>query len=313
MCLIVSDKNNMFIAKKDILVYKQLEKSDSGFITPHLNFPVKLNSEIIPEGEVELRRFGSKKCLDKGAIHAYTVISDNELYFEAIIKKGTKFWIQDDLTQIAAEKLYLTDKKVSIDNYKPTDFSDYLEEGVDVYLKDGRRCKLTNTFDKKDIIGIYGYDNQIIATEYKDLQIFENELPNKISKNNFVEANGSNSSRVINKLEKDLDGYGNTKQLKSLGINSEALDYCEKLGKDWYIPSSGELKKLFKNQLQINITLQYLGKSTLDFAWFWSSTLESTKCAWGCCSNGYCNWYYDDFYYGHVDDHYFVLPFLELS
>lgn len=91
MCLVVSDENNVFIAKKDILVYKQLEKSDSGFITPHLNFPVKLNSEIIPEGEIELRCFGSKKYLDRGAIHAYTVISNNELYFEAIIKRGLSF------------------------------------------------------------------------------------------------------------------------------------------------------------------------------------------------------------------------------
>ena len=313
MCLVVSDKNNMFIAKKDIIVYKQLSESYDGFVTPCQNFPVKLNSEIIPKGKIELRSFGSKKCLDKGAIHAYTIISDSGIYFEAIIKKGTKFWIQDDLTQIAAEKLYLTDKKVSIKDYKPTDFSDYLEEGVDVYLKDGRRCKLTDSFDKKDVIGIYGYDNQVIATEYKNLQLFREELPNEISKNDFIEADSSNSNLVVNKLEKDLDGYGNTKQLKSLGIKSEALDYCEKLGKDWYIPASGELKKLFKNQLRINITLQHLGKPTLEFNWFWSSTLESTKYAWGCCSYGGYGWFYDGFNYGYVDTHDCVLPVLELS
>jgi hypothetical protein len=310
MCLVVSNKNNMFIAKKDIIVYKQLEESYDGFVTPRQNFPVKLNSEIIPKGKIELRSFGSKQCLDRGAIHAYTIISDSEIYFEAIIKKGTKFWIQDDLTQIAAEKLYLTDKRVSTEDYKPTDFSDYLEEGVDVYLKDGRRCKLTDSFDKKDVLGIYGYDNQVIALEYKCLTLSEEELPNEISKNNFIETNNSD---VINKLEKDLDGYGNTKQLKSLGIKSEALDYCEGLRKDWYIPASGELKKLFKNQLRINITLQYLGKPILDFTWFWSSTLEPTKYAWRCYSDGYGNWYGDGFDYGYVHDRYYVLPFLELS
>ena len=311
MCLIVSSKENKFIAKKDIVVYKQLEGSSYGYVTPHQNFPVKLNSEIVPKGKIELKSYGSKQCLDRGAIHAYAIIPKPGIYFKAIIKKGTEFWIQDDLTQIAAKKLYLTDKEAFYKHSKPTDFSDYLEEGVDVYLKDGRRCKITDSFNKKDVIGVYGYDNQVIALEYKDLRFFNEELPNEISKNNFIEANSCNRSKTITKLEKDLDGYGNTKQLKTLGIKSDALDYCEKLGKDWYIPSSGELKKVFKNQLRINITLQYLGIPQIDFRWFWSSTLESSKYAWGCFSDG------GDWYGGFDCDRVrycgCVLPFLELS
>ena len=157
MCLIVSGKGNKFIAKKDIIVYKQLGGgSFCGYVTPHQNFPVKLNSEIVPKGKIELRSYGSKQCLDRGAIHAYAIIPRPGIYFKAIIKKGTEFWIQDDLTQIAAKKLYLTDKKALYKHSKPTDFSDYFKEGVDVYLKDGRRCKITDSFDKKDVIGVYG-------------------------------------------------------------------------------------------------------------------------------------------------------------
>ena len=310
MCLYIG-KNSSFIAKSDITVYKVLIKtSDEGYVTPSQNYPVKLDNMLIPEEVASVKPYGFKYCIKEGAIHAYTSSNGRDSRFRAIIKKGTKFWIQDDLEQIAAEKLYITSE---VAGEEETDFSDYLEEGVDVYLKDGRRCKLTDTFDKKDIIGIYGYDNQIIATEYKDLQIFENELPDEISKNNFVEANGSNSSRVINKLEKDLDGYGNTKQLKSLGINSEALDYCEALGKDWYIPALGQIKKVAENLLRINFTLKYLRKEPLPLEWFWSSTLESTKYAWNCCSNGYYLWYYGGFNYSRVYDHRYVLPFLELS
>ena len=55
MCLIVSGKGNKFIAKKDIIVYKQLGESSYGYFTPHQNFPVKLNSEIVPKGKIELR------------------------------------------------------------------------------------------------------------------------------------------------------------------------------------------------------------------------------------------------------------------
>ena len=312
MCLIVSGKGNKFIAKKDIIVYKQLEKSTCGYVTPCQNFPVKLNSEIVPKGKIELRSCGLKQCLDRGAIHAYSIIPRPGIYFEAIIKKGTEFWIQDDLTQIAAEKLYLTDKEAFYKRSKPTDFSDYLKEGVDVYLKDGRRCKITDSFDKKDVIGVYGYDNQVIALEYKYSCFFNEELPNEISKNNFIGENSCNQSELITKLEKDLDGYGNTKQLKALGIKSDALDYCESLGKNWYIPSSGELKKVFKNQLRINFTLKHLGKDALPFSWFWSSTLESSGCAWDCCSIG-GNWYGYDFCYGRVCFCGYVLPFLELS
>ena len=299
MCLIVSGKGNKFIAKKDIIVYKQLEKSTCGYVTPHQNFPVELNSEIVPKGKIELRSYGSKQCLDRGAIHAYAIIPVPGIYFESIIKKGTEFWIQDDLTQIAAEKLYLTDKEAFYKHSKPTDFSDYLKEGVDVYLKDGRRCKITDSFDKKDVIGVYGYDNQVIALESKGLQLSDNySLPGH--------------PKVIDNLseaKKDLDG--NTKQLKSLGIKSDALDYCEELGKDWYIPSLGQVKLVAENMLRINLTLKHLGKDTLPFSWFWSSTLESSKYAWGCCSSGrsWCG----GFGYSHVHCCYYVLPFLELS
>ena len=196
--------------------------------------------------------------------------------------------------------MYLTNKEAFYKYSKPTYFSDYLKEGVDVHLKDGRRCKITDPFDKKDVIGVYGYDNQVIALESKGLQLSDDyTLPGH--------------PKVIDDLseaKKDLDGYGNTKQLKSLGIKSDALDYCESLGKNWYIPSSGELKKVFKNQLRINITLRYLGIPQIDFRWFWSSTLRSPQCAWRCCSDGY-DWY-GDFGYDRVYYSNYVLPFLDL-
>ena len=300
MCLYIG-KNSSFIAKSDITVYKVLKKTyDGRYVTPNQGYPVKLDNMLIPEGVASEKPYGFKYCIEGGAIHAYTSSNGRDSKFKAIIKKGTKFWIQDDLKQIAAEKLYITSE---VAGEEETDFSDYLEEGVDVYLKDGRRCKLTDSFDKKDVIGIYGYDNQIIATEYKNLQLSE-EYP--LPGNPNVLGNCSDA-------KKDMDGYGNTKQLKSLGIKSEALDYCERLGKDWYIPALGQTKKIAENLLRINFTLKYLGKEPLPLAWFWSSTLRSKEYAWGCCSDGSDGWFYDDFDYYCVYGHYCVLPFLELS
>ena len=302
MCLVVSGKNNMFIAKEDIIVYKQLEKSESGgYVTAYQKFPVKLNSILIPEGDFMLESYGPKYQIGKGVIHAYIKIPRSGTYFEAVIKKGTKFWIQDDLSEVAAEKLYLTDKEVFYNKEKQSNIFNYVE-GVDVHLKDGRRCKITDSFDKKDVLGIYGYDNQVIALEYKNLRLLNDTLSIRFKK---IESN-------ITKLEKDLDGYGNTKQLKSLGIKSEALDYCEKLGKDWYIPSSGELNKLFKNMVRINITLHYLGKPMIDFSWFWSSNLNSAWSAWTYYSSG-TYWYKEGFDYSCVRNNFYVLPFLKLD
>lgn len=309
MCLIVSGKENKFIAKKDIIVYKKLEQSGfERYVTFYQKFPVKLNSLLVPEGDFMLEPYGSKYQIGEGVIHAYTKIPESGIYFEAIIEKGTKFWIQDDLSEVAAESLFLTDVKVIGNKEKQSNIFNCIE-GVDVYLKDGRRCKVTDNYDKKDVLGIYGYDNQVIALEYKNLQLFKDTL----SDTNGFKKIESESDNIVEKLTNDLDGYGNTKQLKSLGIKSEALDYYEELGKDWYIPSSGELKKLFKNMVRINITLHYLGKPMIDFSWFWSSTLESSEYAWGCDSGGDGGWYSGGFGYGCVDDHDCVLPFLELS
>ena len=300
MCLYIG-KNSSFIAKSDIIVYKELKQiGKNDYVTPCQDFPVKLDNLLIPEGIATEKPCGFKYRIEEGTIHAYTSSNGNDLKFKAIIKKGTKFWIQDDLTEVAAEKLYITSE---LAGKEETDLSEYIKEfGVDVHLKDGRRCKITDSFDRKDVIGVYGYDNKVIALESKGLKLSDDyQLPGH--------------PKVIDDLseaKKDLDGYGNTKQLKSLGIKSDALDYCEKLGKDWYIPSLGQVKLVAENMLRINLTLKHLGKDTLPFSWFWSSTLESSKCAWDCCSIG-GNWYGYDCSYGRVCFCGYVLPFLELS
>ena len=300
MCLFIG-KNSSFIAKSDIIVYKVLKTYGGRYVTPNQSYPVKLDNMLIPEEVATEKPYGFKYCIKGGAIHAYTSSDWRDSRFKAIIKKGTKFWIQDDLEQIAAEKLYITSEVVT--RKEETNFSDYLEEGADVRLKDGRRCKLTDSFDKNDVIGVYGYNNQVIALECRYLQLLEEyPLPGHPS----VFENCSNA-------KEDMDGYSNTKQFKSLEIKSEALDYCEELGKDWYIPALGQTQKVAENLLRINFTLKYLGKDPLPLTWFWSSTLRPKGYAWGCRSNGGDYWDDNGFDYVCVNYHGYVLPFLELS
>ena len=196
MCLYIG-KNSSFIAKSDIIVYKKLKQiGKNNYVTPCQDFPVKLDNLLIPEGIATEKPCGFKYRIEEGTIHAYTSSNGNDLKFKAIIKKGTKFWIQDDLTEVAAEKLYITSE---LAGNEETDLSEYIKEfGVDVYLKDGRRCKITDSFDKKDVIGVYGYDNQVIALESKELQLSD-DYP-------FIQVGDIIEGKRISGIE-DYDSY----------------------------------------------------------------------------------------------------------
>lgn len=106
-------KNSSFIAKSDIIVYKVLKTYGGRYVTPNQSYPVLLDNMLIPEEVATEKPYGFKYCIGEGAIHAYSSSDGKDSRFKAIIKKGTKFWIQDDLEQVAAEKLYITSEVVT--------------------------------------------------------------------------------------------------------------------------------------------------------------------------------------------------------
>lgn len=105
-----------------------------------------------------------------------------------------------------------------------------------------------------------------------------------------------------------MKGVSNCKALERLGGRFPALEKCRSLGKDWYLPSEGELKRAFENLLYINFTLKKLGFAPIPFDCFWSSTLYDRQSAWYCCSCGYWNFWL----YFSIWSNIYVLPFLEL-
>lgn len=301
MCLYIGRKNE-FIAKHDITVYKQLEPSGiDKWITPCQHWPVKLETTLIPEGEANVEKCGFKFQINGGAIHAYTKApNDTKEFFKATIPAGTKFWIQDDLSQVAAEKLYLT--SIHPEPNEETDFSEYFYLGVDVYTKSGIRKNVSELQPSDEVIGVYAYDNQVISTKiFRELALSDSIL-DKLPKGGTVTSNGD-------KALEDMDGVSNCKALEKLGGKFPSLEKCRSLGKDWYLPSEGELKRAFENLLYINFTLKKLGLAPIPFVWFWSSTLYDRQYAWRCLSYGsWRSWDYLDVWCS-----YYVLPFLELS
>lgn len=72
----------------------------------------------------------------------------------------------------------------------------------------------------------------------------------------------------------DMDGARNTNHLRSI------LNQKIKLADDWYIPSLGELYRIFINKKAINAALEFAKGDKLQDRWYWASTEFSAAAAW---------------------------------
>ena len=84
----------------------------------------------------------------------------------------------------------------------------------------------------------------------------------------------------------DMDGARNTNHLRSI-LNKQI-----KLADDWYIPSLGELYRIFINKKAINAALEFAKGDKLQDRWYWTSTEGSATNAWILgLSDGAGSWY----------------------
>ena len=72
----------------------------------------------------------------------------------------------------------------------------------------------------------------------------------------------------------DMDGARNTNHLRNI-LNPQI-----KLADDWYIPSLGELYRIFINKKAINAALEFVKGERLQDRWYWTSTEGSATFAW---------------------------------
>ena len=72
----------------------------------------------------------------------------------------------------------------------------------------------------------------------------------------------------------DMDGARNTNHFRSI-LNPQI-----KLADDWYIPSLGELYRIFINKKAINAALEFANCDKLQDRWYWTSTESSATNAW---------------------------------
>ena len=72
----------------------------------------------------------------------------------------------------------------------------------------------------------------------------------------------------------DMDGARNTNHLRNI------LNPKIKLADGWYIPSLGELYRIFINKKAINAALEFAKGDKLQDRWYWTSTEFSAANAW---------------------------------
>lgn len=78
----------------------------------------------------------------------------------------------------------------------------------------------------------------------------------------------------------DMDGARNTNHLRDI-LNPQI-----KLADDWYIPSLGELYRIFINKKAINAALEFAKGDKLQDRWYWTSTESSATDAWNLYLSG---------------------------
>ena len=315
MCLHVGYKKP-FVAKSDITVYKYVFKNDGKYYTACRGYPVNTN-EVMKAEEIDniLLNNYNKYCIEGGAIHACTTTFDNEfddsICLRAIIRKGTEFYIQDDLKQVAAKELYITDEEVT--GKESTDITEYFEDaiknaesgnnGVKVGYYRLSNGNFVNPFEYKEgvIIGVVAFFDKngnpvSVGVNFKKLPWMKRPFNNKIS-----------SDISYDKTAEDMDGMRHTKDI----VNSKdydpdnfaAVEYCRNYSTegtkpgDWYMPAIGECVKIAQNMLFINMSLSKAGFATFDLSSLWSSSEcgdLSGSYAWLCgVDDGSCYSYFN--------------------
>jgi hypothetical protein len=295
MCLIIGNNIEGYVLEEDLTVFKQLEGNDKdGYRTPHQGWEVELGKLLKPDQpEPEISDYGFKKQINGGAIHAYLKVGGRSSIHKAVIPKGSRVWLQDDLSEIAATQMIIEPEEVTAGE---TDLSRFLEGAANVWLKSGEQKKITDSYNKDDVVGFVLKSGKIVSANFNPTTtVFSNDpLTEQTEQTDFEIA------------KKDMNGQANTERLKK-ECSGSGLKAIDGLKDNEYIPSVGELSEAFSEFNRINQIRKALGLEPLPVGYYWSSTIRNRESMWIVRGGGGTHW--DDWgYYCRTYD--YVLAFL---
>ena len=314
MCL--STNMKMMVAKRDIKCFKVLRKSGrSNYATPSVGTKVKLNEMLIADQQNIKYNEEGYNSISGGFIHALLTFDekgggwgDDCVVFKATIPAGTEFFVADDFHQICARQMFISDKKATVAEGKKPDYytlAIVIAEVNEQTIEDGKvaigdfcvvqqdgskkyihRSEFTPEMDN-DVIGVVGFFNE----DGTPVTISREEVDKAWCTLDWDKRTLINDDVSYDNYEKSLNGKVLTENvLKSKHYKSTKYpmfkyisEYKTKGTKtgDWYVGAIGELKKMSRNTMQINISLMMLNGATLLYHWLWSSSEYNSSHAWG--------------------------------
>lgn len=323
MCLI-SQSLKPFVAKKDLKVFKILNKDEKGnYETPYQHCKVELNSLMQANensGDYSKYNLGDKghKCqleIEGGFIHSlfhnikkYT--NNNLCIVVAYIPEGTEYFISTRFMDVCSKQLRLTDEIVNIDDAvlskeEMMDILSPISETIDKEKVDaGWLVKSDKTFIhpseytnevKDDIIGVVGsiIDGKIIVIaldETKCEWCQKNEKVDDMPTIPYSEAYDNSKGKEYTEIIKNNEKY------KKDNSYFPAFDFCLKYktkgikSGDWYLPSTGELHRMLNmNRDVINYAFFIMGTTLIkDDMYYWTSAESNSKTVWLCYTSSAC-------------------------
>ena len=157
-----------------------------------------------------------------------------------------------------------------------------MEDGIYLIHADGKATLFELEYTKDD-----NMDSEVVAIGLKmgsfGIKIALHDEANGARITLTTKSNGNlkaDQDYYIDKYDDavaDIDGARNTKHLRSI------LNQQIKLADDWYIPSLGELYRIFINKKAINAALEFAKGDKLQELCYWTSTESSAASAWSLC------------------------------
>lgn len=154
-----------------------------------------------------------------------------------------------------------------------------IEDGIYLVHADGKATLFELEYTKED-----NMDSEIVAIGLKmggfGIKIALHDEANGDGITLTTKANSelkADQDYYIDKYDDavaDIDGARNTNHLRNI-LNPQI-----KLADDWYIPSLGELFRIFINKKAINAALEFVKGDKLQDRWYWTSTEYSATTAW---------------------------------
>lgn len=298
------------VAPYDIKVLKYLRKrDDGGVVTPCQEAPVTFDEPLVAHPSIPQWRYKHRDNYDReiysigaGVIHAkLTPSSDYDNFcVEAIIPKGTKFWIDSFGNDIVAEKLVVTPKEVSI---KKPFISPELAEIIlksapqrngirvgDYQLTDDTFVSPKKGIQAKkvrgQVCGFYKDGTPMICAVERLEAVWDNKYGTRTTtptSPNSEEAQKLFNGKEITELVKEK-----CPDDKDLEAFQTCINYRKHEGENWFFGALGEVMEMLDNALYLNAARAITGVGfVIDRQyWYWSCSEDGSGGSFSCGLGG---------------------------